>query len=318
MSKIEECEFRGKEDAIIYYYRWNISEEVKEKGVVLLLHGMAEHAFRYKEFANFLNQNGFIVYADDHRGHGKTGAKQGKLGYLGEAGWDLLVDDVYLLLNIIKSNHEGLPVILFGHSMGSILAKTCISEYGSEFDGVILSGTTNGVGLLTRKLGLYLSKTVSLLSGGKKQSPFLHSVCFGNYNKGFGLDTPFEWLSRDKKVIKDYIEDELCGFICTSGFYADMLDGINRNAKVKNIKKVPSSLPMFIISGTKDPVGSYSKDIKVVYGLYKNVAKLDNVKYKLFEDARHELLNEINKEEVYNDVLNWLKYILVDIKKRSV
>ncbi len=310
MNRPEEFKFKGREDSYIYYYRWNTPNNVTAKGIVLILHGMAEHALRYNDFANFLNQNGFIVYAEDHRGHGKTGQSVGKLGYFGEGGWDLLVDDVHTLLGIIKSNHEELPVILFGHSMGSILAKTCIHEYASEFDGVILSGSTNGVGLVTRKIGLLFSRIVSLISGPKNESALLHKVIFGGYNKMFGPISPFEWLSRDRKVIEDYINDDLCGFTCTASFYADMLDGINRNTKAKYLKKLPKTLPMFIISGTMDPVGNFTKDIKEIYRIYKNVAKLEDIKYKLYEDARHELLNEINKDEVYNDILKWLRYVL--------
>ncbi|NLJ90123.1 MAG: alpha/beta hydrolase [Clostridiales bacterium] len=306
----EEQSFKGSEDANIYYYRWNTSDNLKARGVVLILHGMAEHALRYDDFANFLNEHGFIVYADDHRGHGKTGKTAGKLGYFGDGGWDLLVEDTKTLVGIIKSSHKDLPVILFGHSMGSILAKTCIHEYGDEFDGVILSGSTNGVGIVTRKLGLFLSQIVSLLTGREKVSKLMESVSFGSYNKGLGNLSPFEWLSRDRKVIQDYMDDELCGFTCTAGFYRDMLDGINRNAKAKNISKTPKNLPMFIISGTMDPVGNFTKDIREIYNLYKNIANLENIKCKLYDGARHELLNELNKDEVYNDILKWLNQVL--------
>ena len=305
----EEFKFKAKEDTDIYYYRWLMQKESSAKGVILLLHGMAEHSLRYGEFANYLNQHGFIVYAPDHRGHGKTGIAMDRLGYFGKDGWDLPIDDIHILLKTIKSNHVDLPVILFGHSMGSILARTCVSEYGSEFDGVVLSGTSNGVGSFTRKFGLGFSKLVSKIHGPKKKSPFLQVVFFGRYNSKFGLDSPVEWLTRDKDVIKEYIDDDLCGFICTGSFYADMLDGINRNAKIENVKKVPSDLPMYIFSGTMDPVGNYTKDVKETYRLYKEVANLEDVKIKLYKDARHEMLNELNKEEVYDDVLKWVQHV---------
>ena len=305
--KGQELKFKGKEDLDIYYYKWDVAEEVEIKGVILILHGMAEHALRYDDLANFLNEQGYIVYADDHRGHGKTGQEMGTMGHFGQGGWDLLVDDVYRLVEVIKSSHKDIPLILFGHSMGSILARTCVSEYGSEFSGLILSGTSNGISPVTRKLGLGLAKIVAFFTGGKKKSPFLNKVSFGAYNDKFGNDTPYEWLSRDKEVIQDYMDDELCGFICTSGFYKDMLDGINRNANKDNVKKVPKDLPIYIYSGDMDPVGNYKKDVEETYRLYKEIAGVEDVTLKFYKDGRHEMHNEINKAEVYEDLARWLR-----------
>lgn len=305
--KKEEFTFKGKEAVHIYYYRWQVPEEVETKGIVLILHGMAEHALRYVDFANFLSEHGYIVYAVDHRGHGKTGKSIDSLGYFGEGGWNLLVNDVHQLLSIIKSNHKDIPIILFGHSMGSILARTCISEYGSEFDAVILSGTSNGKTGFLRKTSLCLAKIITFITGGKEKSSFMDKLAFGNYNKKFSKDTLVEWLTRDEEKKQEYIDDELCGFICTSSLFVDMLDGINRNAKKSNVKRVPINLPMYIFSGTMDPVGNYGKDVVDTYELYKDVAGLENVKLKLYENGRHEMLNEINNDEVYKDILEWIE-----------
>ena len=305
--KREEFTFKGKEAVDIFYYRWQVPEELEAKGIFLILHGMAEHSFRYDNFANFLCEHGYIVYATDHRGHGKTGKSIDRLGYFGEGGWSLLVNDVYQLLSIIKSNHKDIPIILFGHSMGSILAITCISEYGSEFDEVILSGTTNGNSGFFRKSSLCLAKIIAFFTDGQKKSPLMDKVAFGKYNKKFSKETSVEWLTRDEEKKQEYLDDELCGFICTASFFVDMLDGINKNAKESNVERVPSNLPMYIFSGTMDPVGNYGKDVFNTYELYKDVAKLENVKLKLYEDGRHEMLNEVNKDEVYKDILEWIE-----------
>lgn len=305
--KSEEFKFKGYEETDIYYYRWSIAREKQARGIIIILHGMAEHGARYERFANYLNKHNYIVYALDHRGHGKTGLAKKPMGYFGKGGWDQVVEDTHQLLTIIKSEHKNLPIILLGHSMGSVLAKTFISNYGREIDGVILSGTTNGVNFITRKFGLFIAKTISFFTGPKKESPILHFLFFNNYNKRFRqVKLLYAWLSSDTKEVEKYLEDELCGYVCTSSFYADLMTGINKNAKKINIKKVPKDLPMFIFSGTMDPVGNFSKDVIKTYDLYKKIAKLDNVEVKLYEDGRHEMLNEVNKKEVYEDVVAWL------------
>lgn len=308
--KREEFIFKGKEAVDIYYYRWQVPQEIEIKGIFLILHGMAEHSFRYDEFAKFLSRHGYVVYAEDHRGHGKTGKSLDKMGYFGKGGWNLLINDTYQLINIIKSNHKDIPLILFGHSMGSIIARTCIYEYGLEFDAVILSGISNGKSGFFRKTSFFIAKIVAFIKGGKEKSPFMEKMIFFNYNKKFSKDTKVEWLTKDKEKKQEYIDDELCGFVCTASFFVDMLDGINRNAKKSNVKRVPSDLPMYIFSGTMDPVGNYGRDVVGTYKLYKDLAGLENVKLKLYENGRHEMLNEVNKNEVYKDVLGWLEDIV--------
>lgn len=307
----ENLKFKGKDGTNISYFRWKSHEQVETKGIVLILHGMAEHALRYEEFAKFLNEKGYTVYACDHRGHGKTGLEMDKLGYFGKDGWNLIVNDVYQFVTLIKKENKELPIVLFGHSMGSVLARTCIAEFGQEFSGVIISGTTNGMNGITRKVGLILSRMIARFIGREKVSPFLQLVFFGNYNKKFSDGkTPFEWLTRDKKEIHKYIEDDLCGFICTSGFFVDMMDGINQNIKKRNLQRIPKNLPMFIFSGSMDPVGNFCKDIKKTYNLYKKTAGLNNVHCKLYEGGRHEMLNEINRLDVYEDVYKYLLFFL--------
>lgn len=308
--KREEFTFKGKEAVDIYYYRWQVPKEIETKGIFLILHGMAEHSLRYDDFANFLSGHGYVVYAEDHRGHGKTGNSIDRLGYFGEGGWNLLINDIHQLLSIIKLNHKDIPIILFGHSMGSILARTCISEYGSEFDAVILSGTTNGKSGFFRKVSLGLANIIAFITDGKEKSSFMDKVVFRNYNKKFLKDTSVEWLTRDGEKKQEYIDDELCGFICTASFFVDMLDGINRNVKKSNLERVPTSLSMYIFSGTMDPVGNYGKDVVNTYELYKDLAGLENVKLKLYENGRHEMLNEVNSDEVYKDLLEWVEAII--------
>lgn len=299
--------FKTHDGTNITYYRWNHMTQNKN-GIVLILHGMAEHGLRYEAFAEYLNQKGLIVYACDHRGHGATGKTINKLGHFHGDGWQCVVDDIHYLLSLIKDQHNNLPIFLFGHSMGSLLARSCIYQFGNEFDGVILSGTTNGINFISRIIGLTLSKTMAFIYGVEKESKLLNDLFFGNYNKKFEGDIGYEWLSRDLEAVKEYNDDDLCGFTCTTGFFVDMMIGINTIVQKNNINKVPKELPMFILSGGKDPVGSNGKDVRKTYAMYKS-SGIKNVKFKLYKDGRHEMLNELNKKDVYKDILQWIKQI---------
>lgn len=330
----------------------------KIKGIFQISHGMAEHAKRYEDFAKFLTDNGYIVFANDHRGHFKTAKTEDKQGifniedvevlkknfnfekfinsvektfnlnfenklnsiverndislFLNEInnGWDLVLFDMLLLNIIIKSLFKEKKVFLFGHSMGSMLSRNYISKYNEYYiklyDKVILSGTSGDPGILGQ-VGYLITKLIILFNGKNKRSPFLNKLSFGKFNDNFKPNrTEFDWLSRDEKIVDKYVDDEWCGFIAKAGFFQDLLKGIFEINKIDNIFKINKDLKVLLISGNSDPVGDNGKGVKQVYDKFKKCG-IKSVELKLYENARHEILNEINKEEVYKDILNWVE-----------
>ena len=299
--------FLDKLEQSIFVYNWYPEKKNTARAVVQLAHGMQEHAARYKEFAEYLTDKGFIVYANDHRGHGKTADTIENLGYFAdEKGWELVVENMYELTTIIKEEHPELPVFLLGHSMGSFLARTYIYTYVNEIDGVILSATGGNPGLIG-KIGLALAKREIKKKGSKTHNPFLHNLMIGNFNNAFKPNrTNLDWLSRDYKVVDKYIKDPYCGGISCTRFYYDILYGVNQINLKDNISKIPPDLPVYLFSGDNDPVGNFGKGVIQLYKTLKK-AGIKDIEYKLYKKGRHEMLNEINKEEVYNDVVKWLE-----------
>lgn len=275
------------------------------KAVVQIAHGMTEYKERYDDFARFLNSKGYTVYANDHRGHGKSA--NGKLGFFAyESGWEKVCDDLHALTLEIKKREGNKPIFLFGHSMGSFISRDYIQKYGSEIKGVVLSGTAGNPGL-KGYIGRYIAENHAKKYGRDEKGIKLDEMAFGKYNNKFKpRRTKFDWLSRDEKQVDIYVNDPLCGFVCTNQFYVDLLGGLIKISKKREIKKIPKSLPVFLVSGTKDPVGEYKKGVLKTYLRYSKCG-IKNVRYKFYEGARHELVNEINKEEVYNDILMWLE-----------
>ncbi|WP_175482556.1 alpha/beta hydrolase [Thermoflavimicrobium dichotomicum] len=278
----------------------------KAKGVVQIAHGMAEHSRRYHAFATFLTREGYMVYANDHRGHGETAGSKENLGYFAdENGWEQVVDDLHELTKIIKKEQPGLPVFLLGHSMGSFLSRRYIQKYGNEVAGVILSGTGSYPGLLG-DIGRLLAKWIMRWRGKKARSKLFHQLSFGKFNKPFKPNrTPFDWLTRDEKEVDRYMEDPYCGELATISFYHDLLMGMKEMDQPDRLRLVPKDLPIFFISGEKDPVGHNTKGVLETIHRYQQ-AGITNLCYKFYKEARHEILNELNREEVYQDIVRWL------------
>lgn len=297
--------FKSSDETEIFVYKW-LPEAGNAKGIVQIAHGMAEHAERYDRFARHLTKNGYIVYANDHRGHGKTAGDIDKLGYLGdEDGFELLVEDLLTLSSIIKNDNPYLPLFLFGHSMGSFAAQRYIMLSGNDLDGVILSGSNGKQGLML-KIGTMMAKREINKHGRKAQSPRLDKLIFAGYNKGFQPSrTGSDWLSRDEKEVDKYVNDPYCGTIFTAGFFYDFLEGLMGVEDRNNMTLIPKDLPIYIFSGDKDPVGKNGKGIVDLYNRYNDLG-IKDVIYKLYSGGRHEMLNETNREEVMDDIVEWL------------
>lgn len=298
--------FKSKDGVEIYVYKWEPEENVNIKGALQIAHGMAETAARYEGFAKVLTDNGYIVYINDHRGHGKTAKYIENIGYLAEKdGFEWLVKDMHDLTDIIKKENKNLPVFLLGYSMGSFLTQRYIMLYGNELKGAILYGSNGRQGLMLR-LGLMISKIQIKMNGVRSKSQILHNIIFKGYNNLFKPNrTEFDWLSRDKEEVDKYIKDPFCGTVFTCGFYYDFFKGLIEIENKKNLKNVPKELPLYIFSGEKDPVGKSGKGVKRLVETYK-VLGIKDITFKLYKDGRHAMLNEINKDEVIEDILEWL------------
>ncbi len=290
----------------IFVYSWIPEGSGEPVGIVQISHGMAEHAWRYKELAEYMNTKGFAVYANDHRGHGKTAGTVDNLGYFADKdGWDIVVDDMFAVSEYIKKKHGGIPLILLGHSMGSFLVRDYITRNKIGLKGVILSGTASDPGLLG-EIGILIAKISCKLRGKKHPNKLLDNLSFGTFNKEFkNARTKFDWLSRDEKNVDKYIEDKFCGGIFSSGFFLDLFTGIKRVNKKASIKKVPPDLPVLFLSGEKDPVGKNLKGVRKVADLFKK-SGVNDITLKFYSGGRHEMLNEINRSEVYSDINDWI------------
>ena len=292
----------------ISYFKWIPDKEIK--GIVLIAHGMAEHSERYDDFAGFLNRNAFAVFANDHRGHGKTAGSTDRLGFISEEnGWEIMVNDFLKMKEEVKSQYPAKPLFALGHSMGTFIIRDIMLEdkkaVSRDLEGVILSGTGCGLGLMG-KIGKLIFKSEIGKKGADGKSQLLHDMSFGKYNKSFRPNrTEYDWLSTNNDNVDRYIEDPCCGTVFSASFFRDLAYGIEKVNNFKNIKNVNKNLPIFLISGKEDPVGNFSKGVKKVYSDYIK-AGIPDIQMNFYEGLRHEILNETGKEKVYKDILNWL------------
>lgn len=285
-------------------YGYITEPEGNVKGVVQICHGMAEHIERYFDFMDFLANNGYIVVGYNQRGHGKTAGSVEKQGYMDdEDNFDILVQDVHIVHEYVKKLYPNMIYYQFGHSMGSFVSQRYAELYGNEIDGLILCGSSFNKGL-SINLGYLVASLITSIKGREYKSMFVDNVAFGSYNKKFKPNkTNVDWLSRDHESNLKYIDDEYCGAIFSVSYFKDLSHGFKQITKNFNLMR--KDLPVLIISGDADPVGNYGKGTTKLYKNFKKQGVTD-VTLKLYKDARHELLNEINKEEVANDVLVWL------------
>ena len=303
----EAFTFQAIDNTEIHGYRW-IPRTKSIKAILIINHGMAEHVARYDKFAGYLKEQGIAVFGEDHRGHGRTAGDKDNLGFFAEDfGWRMVVQDIRDLHSLIQKEYSGIPIIMFGHSMGSFLTRDYLKEYGDDLSGVILSGTGYTPGPVTA-LGSIIASIEIRLKGKKHRSRLLDAMSFGSFNKPFTKEgnTGFEWLSRDKEQVNLYHEDPYCGFICTSSYFRDLFTGLRAINRIKAFMTTPKELPLLIISGEDDPVGDRGRGVKKVFSSYKKSGVKD-VTLNLIPHGRHESLNEINKEEIYTYLNDWME-----------
>lgn len=276
------------------------------RGVVQIAHGIAEHVERYDGFAEDLARNGYLVVANDHLGHGQSVTSEADLGFFAEKdGWDLAVSDMRKLYEQTHAQYPDVPYFLFGHSMGSFLTRTYIIKYPVGLAGAIICGTGQQARAIVAN-GVLLGQMECRRRGARFKSDLLNSLAFGAYNNGIeNRRTDYDWLSRDSAVVDAYIADPLCGFVPSAGLFTDMMTGIQFIRDWKNMQQMDKDLPVFFISGDMDPVGENGKGVIRAYrGFLK--AGMKNVTLKLYHECRHELLNELNRDEVMKDIRDWL------------
>ncbi len=292
--------------ADIYAVSWAPDDTTRIKAVFQIMHGMAEHLERYEDFAGYLNSQGYVVFINDHIGHGKSVKSDDDLGYFGEKdGWQAFIADARALTEIAKEEYPGKPIIAFGHSMGSFVCREYAKRFGRDDDikGFIFCGTSGpNPGAAA---GIAMTTALSKLKGSRYRSKLIDKIAFGSYNKKYdSVRTPFDWLTRDEAIVDKYIADKYCGFLFTLAGYKDMFKVLSAVSAPEWAPALTKNKPYLIISGAMDPVGAYGAGVNQVYrSLIAN--GIPDVSIKIYENCRHEILNEINRKDIYADVAAW-------------
>ncbi|MCQ2550974.1 MAG: lysophospholipase [Clostridia bacterium] len=286
---------------------WYIFPCENPKGIVQISHGMQEYLLRYEDLANYLNQNGYVVCGNDHLGHGAS-AKEGDLGFMGEKdGYNHVVQDLYKMTELIKERYPDLPIYLHGHSMGSFFGRYYAALYPNELKGLIIEGTggPNPLG----GIGITLTKLLIKLKGAKKPSPFIENLAFGAYTKRIeDAKTGKEWVTRDPVLFEKYVNDPWCNYSFTLAGYKDLMSVLQTVNDKSWAPKIRKDMPVYVVSGKEDPVGEYGKGVEAVYQMLVD-AGVKDVTLKLYEDARHEVHNELIevRKKFYQDLLGWIE-----------
>lgn len=313
--KMNSFSLKMNDGCEIFLNRWEPDTPEDIKGVVQLHHGLAEHSMRYDRLGSVLAENGYVLNAYDMRGHGKTAetaiAKgEGRFGQLARKnGFETAVEDLAFIIESLKKDFPDKKIVLLGHSFGSFISQSYIEKYGTKIDGCILCGTS-GPQIPLAPVGKIVAKIVRAFKGPDATSKFLTKLTFGSYNKHIANpQTADDWISLNELNRQMYKMDKWCGFPLTVSFFVDITTALSTIHKKKNMKTVPTNLPIFFIYGKEDPVGGYGKTIEKLYDIYqKNGVK--NLQIKGYENDRHEIFNEDDKETVEKDVLQWLSGVL--------
>jgi alpha-beta hydrolase superfamily lysophospholipase len=292
----------------LFVYCWLPAQ--RAKAVVQIAHGLAEHAARYARLAAALNSAGYAVYANDHRGHGRTVKSAADLGFFAERdGWRKCVDDLWQLNRHVAAGHPGLPIVLLGHSMGSTLAEQFMGDHGEALAGAVLSGA-NGKPTLLAKIGGAITRAERARLGARGKSKLVQSLTFEAFNKTFApARTAFDWLSRDPDEVDKYVADPLCGFPATVQLWLDLLQGWAAVSRAAHRNRVPKTLPLYLIAGGRDPVSGNTRQLGPWMAEYQ-AAGLLSLAHKFYPGARHELFNEANRDEVTADLIGWLDKVV--------
>ncbi|MFS2124373.1 alpha/beta hydrolase [Pseudomonas sp. Pseusp97] len=292
----------ASDETPLYTRHW--APEGPSRGALMLSHGMAEHAGRYERLGLALNAAGYHLYAIDQRGHGRT-AENGELGhYADRGGWGKVIGDLHTLNQHVREEHPDLPIILLGHSMGSYIGSAYLMQHSASVQAAVLSGSNY------QPVALYKSARVIARFERWRQGPLGHSalidfLSFGSFNKAFKPNrTAFDWLSRDPAEVDKYVADPLCGFRCSNQLWVDLLGGLADITPVEHLSRIRADLPLLVIGGERDPVSQGKRLRDLAQAMTR--AGVRDVQLKIYPDARHELFNESNRDEVTRNLIDWL------------
>lgn len=279
------------------------------RAIIHILHGMAEHCTRYEPIAERLVDDGYVVFAHDHRGHGRSIPQGGLVGhYADQNGWPLVIADTRQVNEHIRQQYPNTPIIIIGHSMGSFITQGYLIQHGRTVDAVVLSGSAQNTPMTIRSARM-LAHLEKLRTGPKGRSNLIDMATFASFNRQVVKSprTGSDWLSRDPQEVDKYVDDPLCGFLCTNQLWLDLTSGLEQISRQRNIRNIPASLPFLLISGERDPV-SFDSNHHGIERLAEHLRSggIREVSVKLYEDARHEIFNEINRHEVIDNLLEWL------------
>ena len=301
---MQETNFKhsARDATEIHVYGWLCDSP---KALVHINHGMAEHAARYGWLAASLCDAGYSVYAQDHRGHGKSIQPGLSPGHLADHdGWTKMVTDAHDINREIAGHHPGLPILALGHSMGSFVVQQLLYEQPGDFTAAALSGS-NGKPPPIAIVARGIARVERRRLGKRSASPVIQRISFGEFNRAFSpIRTECDWLSRDTEQVDLYVEDPLCGFACSIQTWVDMLNALPKLASASNIARVDKDIPLLIFAGDKDPVGDNGAGVQRLAKAYDD-AGLRHVQLKLYHEGRHETLNETNRQEVASDFITW-------------
>jgi alpha-beta hydrolase superfamily lysophospholipase len=303
---MESFEFQASDGARLRCCRWRPAGP--PRATIQIAHGMGEHAARYDRLGSVLAAQGYLVVADDHRGHGHTAAPDA-LGDIGTDGWNRMIADLAEINAWLAAEAPGVPRVLLGHSMGAMLSQQYVYRHGGTLDALVLSGSP-GMGAA---LGLFVSHTIARFErwrrGATAESPLLQQMLFGKSNEGFEGSTGFEWLSRDEVEVAKYAADPLCGFVLRTGGLCDLFAGAREARSRRRHETIPKALPIYVFAGADDPVHGGGTGIERLLAAYGR-AGLENVEARLYPGGRHEMFNETNRDEVVSDLLAWFDRVL--------
>lgn len=305
MVKKEEFTFDSRDGkSKIHAVRWVPDQRVV--CIVQIIHGMAEYIERYEELAQYLGEKGILVTGDDHLGHGKSVAKGGTYGYFCEQDpATVVVRDVHRLKKMTQEEYPGIPYVILGHSMGSFILRNYLFRYGTGIQGAIVCGTGSQPKALV-KISKMIAALQGVFLGQKHVAKMIDKLAFGSYNKKIpDAKTPVDWLCTKESVVNAYVEDELCGFTFTVNGFKTLFTLLDRLNKEENLKAMPQDLPVHFIAGDMDPVGNYGEGVKKAYEDFQK-AGMERISLKLYAGDRHELLNEKDKNQVFEDIYPWI------------
>ncbi|MBS7340591.1 MAG: lysophospholipase [Lachnospiraceae bacterium] len=305
MVKKEEFTFDSRDGKTkLHAVRW--VPEGKVICILQIIHGMAEYIERYEPLAQFLGEKGILVTGDDHLGHGKSVEPEGTYGYFCEQDpATVVVRDVHRLKKMTQEDYPGIPYVILGHSMGSFILRNYLFRYGTGIEGAIICGTGSKPQALVKFCKIFAALQGAFL-GDKHVAKLLDKLAFGNYNSRIpDAKTGSDWLCTEEQIVDNYVKDELCGFIFTVNGFKTLFELLNRLNKTENLCRMPKELPVLFIAGDMDPVGDYGKGVRKAYEDFMSIG-MERISLKLYPGGRHEILNEKNKQQVYEDIYPWI------------